>query len=184
MPVPSIAVVVGSLRKGSYNTMLAKALMKLAGDRFEFQHVEINDLPLFNQDLEPDLPATVKRMKGQIEAADGLLIVSPEYNRGIPGVLKNAIDWGSRPYGKNSFPGKPVGIAGISPGAVGTAVAQAQLRGVLAAVGCQAMPLPELFLQYKEGLLAADGTIANEGTAKFLGSYVDRYVAFVEGCIK
>ena len=180
MPVPSIAVIVGSLRKGSLNAMLAKALIKLAGERLEFQHVEINDLPLLNQDLEADLPATVKRMKGQIEAADGLLIISPEYNRGISGVLKNAIDWGSRPFGKNSFPGKPAGIGGISPGAIGTALAQAQLRGVLASVGCHVMPQPELFLQNKDGLLAPDGAIGNEGTAKFLGAYVDRYIAFVE----
>jgi len=180
MPVPSIAVIVGSLRKASINAALARALIRLAGERLEFQHVEIGDLPLFSQDLEADLPAAVKRVKGQIEASDGLLIVTPEYNRGIPGVLKNAIDWASRPYGKSSFPGKPVGIAGTSPGTLGTAVAQAQLRGVLAALDCQTMALPELYLQNKEGLIAPDGTVSNEGTAKFLSGYVDRYIAFIE----
>ncbi len=180
MPAPSIAVIVGSLRKGSINAKLARALMKLAGSRLEFQLVEIGDLPLFSQDLEADLPGAVKRIKAQIEAADGVLIVSPEYNRGMPGVLKNAIDWASRPYGKNSFAGKPTAIAGASPGVLGTAVAQQQWRSVFVALDAPTMGQPEVYLQFKDGAIGDDGAIASDGTAKFLGGYVDRFVAFVE----
>src|SRR4029453_18463879 len=126
-----IAVIVGSLRRDSINRKLAEALAKLAGPKLEFTYVRIDDLPLFNQDLEPNPPAAVTRIKGQIESADGVLVVTPEYNRSIPGVLKNAIDWASRPYGKNSFNGKPTAAIGASGGAIGTAAGPPHLRTLL-----------------------------------------------------
>ena len=127
-----IAVVVGSLRKDSYNRALATALAKLAPAEFTFKQVEIGDLPLYNQDDDANQAPAVKRLKGEIEAAQGLLFLTPEYNRSFPGVLKNAIDHASRPYGQNSWAGKPAGVIGVSVGVIGTALAQQHLRSVLA----------------------------------------------------
>jgi chromate reductase len=124
----------------------------------------IDDLPLFSQDLEPSPPASVTRLKGEIEAADGVLIVTPEYNRSIPGVLKNAIDWASRPYGKNSFNGKPTAAIGTSMGAVGTAAAQQHLRSILAYLNVFLMGQPEGYIVFKQDLIDTNGTITNEGT--------------------
>lgn len=126
-----IAVVIGSLRKDSFNKQLAEGLMKLAPPGFSFARVEIGDLPLYNQDDDEKPSAAVVRMKDVMKAADGLLFVTPEYNRSIPGVLKNALDHGSRPTGKSVWAGKPAGIIGISPGAMGTAMAQQHLRNIL-----------------------------------------------------
>src|SRR3546814_2945372 len=119
-----VAVFVGSLRKDSFNRKLAKAVEKLAPDDFEFTHVRIDNLPLYNQDFDADYPAEPARLKKDVEAADAVLFVTPEYNRAMPGVLKNAIDIASRPWGTNSFAGKPAGVLGISVGAIGTALAQ------------------------------------------------------------
>lgn len=177
----NIAVIVGSLRKDSYNKTLAKALEKLAAGKMKFTHVEIGDLPLFNQDLESSLPAPVARMKKEIETADAVLLVTPEYNRSIPGVLKNAIDWGSRPYGKSSFAGKPAAIAGASPGAIGAAVAQNHLRSVTAGfLDMPTMGQPELYLAWKDGVIAADGSVNDEGTKKFLQGFVDKFALWVD----
>ena len=131
-----VAVLVGSLRKDSFNRMLARAVEKLAPDGFEFQHVRIDNLPLYNQDFDGDYPVEGKRLKQEVEAADALLFVTPEYNRSMPGVLKNALDIGSRPWGTNSFAGKPGAAIGISVGAPGTSMAQQHLRNVLAVPGC------------------------------------------------
>lgn len=132
----TIAVLVGSLRAQSYNRQLAQALAQLAGDKATFEFLEIGDLPLYNQDRDSDYPAEGTRLKQQLRAADAVLFVTPEYNRSIPGVLKNAIDTASRPYGDSAFAGKPAAIAGISVGAIGTALAQQHLRGVLAYLTC------------------------------------------------
>lgn len=176
----NIAIIVGSIRKDSYNLKLARALEKLGGKHFTATHVRIDDLPLFNQDLESALPASVTRLKQEIEAADGVLFVTPEYNRSIPGVLKNAIDWASRPYGSNSFSGKPSAICGTSPGVIGTAVAQAHLRSVVAGfLSSPVMGQPELYLAFKDGLIDADGNVTNEDTKKFLQSYVDHFADHV-----
>ncbi|MCC6535872.1 MAG: NAD(P)H-dependent oxidoreductase [Burkholderiales bacterium] len=174
-----VAVLVGSLRKDSFNRRLAHAVQKLAPAGWDFQHLRIDDLPLYSQDFDQDYPAQAARLKTAIEAADALLFVTPEYNRSIPGVLKNAIDIASRPWGKNSFAGKPGAIIGTSIGAVGTAVAQQHLRAVLGYLDVPTLGQPEVFVQFKEGLIEPDGRIGNERTQKFLQGFVDRYTAWV-----
>lgn len=176
-----IAVVVGSLRKDSFNKKLAQALAKLAAGKLDFQFVEIGDLPLFNQDLEANVPASVTKFKSEIESADGVLFVTPEYNRSIPAALKNALDWGSRPYGKSSWSGKPAAIGGTSQGGIATAVAQSHLKSVVG--GYLAMPMlgqPELYFQWKDGLIADDGSVTNEDTKKFLQGFVDKFADWVQ----
>lgn len=175
-----IAVFVGSLRKDSINRRLAHALEKLAGERAKFEYIQIGDIPLYNQDHDNQFPAQGTRMKNQIRAADAVLFVTPEYNRSIPGVLKNAIDTASRPYGDNAFDGKPAAVTGASIGAIGSALAQQHLRNVLVFVNLAVMAQPETFLQVKEGLIEADGSITSEGTQKFLQGFVDRFLAWIE----
>ena len=170
-----VAVIVGSLRKESINKKLALAVSGMFADRFELRRVEIADLPLYNQDFDADFPASGVRFKQQVEAADALLFVTPEYNRSIPGVLKNAIDLGSRPSGSNSFAGKPAAIIGTSPGARGSALAQQHLRNVLVGLDVLAMAQPEVTVQFQEGLIDAEGHIDNERTQKFLQRFVDAY---------
>jgi chromate reductase len=176
----TIAVIVGSIRRDSLNRKLAGALAELAEPRDRYAFSRIDDLPLFSQDLEASPPAAVTRLKGEIEAADGVLIVTPEYNRSIPGVLKNAIDWAARPYGKNSFDGKPTAAIGTSPGAIGTAAAQQHLRSILAYLNVILMGQPEAYIAFKQGLIDDSGKIADEGTRKFLQGYVDSFSAWVE----
>lgn len=174
-----IAVLVGSLRKESINRKLAHALQKLAGDRLAFEYINIADLPLFNQDNEKDYPPAATRMKEQIRSADGVLFVTPEYNRSIPGVLKNAIDVASRPYGTNAFAGKPGAVIGTSQGAVGTALAQQHLRNVCVFLDIPMLQQPEAFVQFKDGLIAEDGSVTVDSTREFLQGFVDKYVAWV-----
>ena len=174
-----IAVIVGSLRKDSFNRKLASAIVKLAPADFSFKQVRIDDLPLYNQDDDANQAESVKRMKGEIAAAQGLLFVTPEYNRSIPGVLKNAIDHGSRPYGKSAWTGKPAGVIGASPGATGTAMAQQHLRNVLATLDVPTLCQPEVFIQVKDGLFDEAGNIG-PGSLKFLQGWMDRYVAWVK----
>jgi len=175
-----IAVIVGSLRRDSINRKLANALSKLAKSGTEFSVVKIDDIPLFNQDLEPSPPASVTRLKKDIESADGVLIVTPEYNRSIPGVLKNAIDWASRPYGKNSFDGKPTAALGTSQGAVGTAAGQQHLRSILAYLNVLLMGQPEGYIVYKTDMVDEQGHVADESVRKFLQLYTDKFVEWVE----
>jgi len=175
-----VALFIGSLRRDSFNRRLARAIEKLAPDGFEFAHVRIDNLPLYSQDFDADYPAEAARLKQDIEAADAVLFVTPEYNRSIPGVLKNAIDIGSRPWGTNSFAGKPAGVLGISIGAIGTALAQQHLRNVLAYLDAPTLGQPEVFMQMKDGLIDDDGHIGSDDTRKFLQDYVDRYVAWVK----
>ena len=175
----NIAVIVGSLRKDSFNAKLATALARLAPAEFSFKQVQIGDLPLYNQDEDGTPAAAVTRVKGEIAAAQGLLFVTPEYNRSIPGVLKNAIDHASRPYGKGVWGGKPAGVLGISVGAIGTALAQQHLRNILAYLDVPTLGQPEIFLQAKEGFFDADGNIG-EASRGFLQGWMDRYVAFVK----
>jgi chromate reductase, NAD(P)H dehydrogenase (quinone) len=174
-----IAVFVGSLRMDSYNRRLARAVERLAPEEFAFRHVQINDLPLYSQDFDAAYPAVATRLKKDVESADGLLFVTPEYNRSIPGVLKNAIDIASRPWGTNSFAGKPTGVIGTSIGSTGTALAQQHLRNVLAYLDAPTLAQPEVFIQFKDELIADDGSIGNEGSRKFLQGFVDNYVAWV-----
>ncbi|PWK92876.1 NADPH-dependent FMN reductase [Fulvimonas soli] len=174
-----VAVLVGSLRKESINRRLARAVERLAPAELEFGHVRIDDLPLYDQDFDADYPAACKRLKQQVEAADALLFVTPEYNRSIPGVLKNAIDIASRPWGTNSFAGKPGAVIGASIGATGSALAQQHLRNVLAYLDVAVLGQPEVFIKFTDGLLDEDGRIGNEGTQKFLQGFVDRYAAWL-----
>lgn len=174
-----IAVVVGSLRKDSFNRALAHALVRLAPPEFTFKFLEIGDLPLYNQDDDGNQAESVKRLKSEITAAQGLLFVTPEYNRSIPGVLKNAIDHASRPYGQNAWAGKPAGIIGISIGTGGTAMAQQHLRNVLAYLDVPTLGQPEAFLQMRDDMFDASGAIG-EGSRAFLQKWIDRYTAWVK----
>lgn len=174
-----IAVIVGSLRKDSFNQALSKALEKLAPPEFSFSHVQIGDLPLYNQDDDADPVASVKRLKEEIKSADGILFVTPEYNRSIPGVLKNAIDHASRPYGQSVWNGKPAGVLGISVGAIGTALAQQHLRNVLAYLNMPAMGQPEVFLQVKEGFFDREGNIGDD-SRRFLQNWMNQFVEWVK----
>lgn len=175
----AIAVIIGSLRRESINRRLALALMRLGPAGFTFAEAPIGALPLYDQDAERPAAPAVQRFKDQVRAAAGVLFVTPEYNRSVPGVLKNAIDQGSRPYGESVWGGKPAGIVGASPGAVGSAIAQQHLRGILATLDMPTLGQPEVFLRFTEGLIAADGTIADDGTRKFLQGWMDRYAAWV-----
>jgi chromate reductase len=174
----NIAVIVGSLRHDSFNRKLASAVAKLAPPEFSFKQVQIGDLPLYNQDDDANQAESVKRLKKEINGAQGLLFVTPEYNRSIPGVLKNAIDHASRPYGQSAWSGKPAGVLGISPGATGTAMAQQHLRNILATLDVPALGQPEAFIQEKDGLFDGAGDIGS-GSKKFLQNWMDRYVAWV-----
>jgi chromate reductase len=174
----TIAVVVGSLRKDSINQQLADGLIKLAPVHFSFTTLNIGDLPLYNQDDDATPAASVKRLKAGINAAHGLLFVTPEYNRSIPGVLKNALDHASRPYGQNAWAGKPAGILGVSPGAIGTANAQQHLRNVLAYLDAPTLAQPEAYIHLREGLFDENGIGA--ASQPLLQNWMNHYVAWVE----
>ena len=174
----NLAVIVGSNRRDSINRKLAHALAKLGGGSFEANFLRIDDLPMFNQDLEANLPAEVVRFKGELARADAVLIVTPEHDRSIPAVLKNAVDWGARPYGKNSWAGKPAFITGTSPGAIGSALAQQHLRSVMTGLGMMLLG-GEAYVTFKPNLVDEDGNIGDEGTRKFLQDFVDRFAAMV-----
>lgn len=174
-----IAVVVGSLRKDSLNRKLANAIANLAPSGFSFKQLEIGDLPLYNQDDDANQDPSVKRLKTDIAAAQGLLFVTPEYNRSIPGVLKNALDHASRPYGQNAWAGKPAGVLGVSVGAMGTAMAQQHLRNILAYLDVPTLGQPEAFIHAKEGFFDESGDI-NASSKKFLQNWMDQYVAWVK----
>lgn len=175
-----IAVVVGSLRRDSYNRQLANAIKKLAPPEFSFQDLRIDDLPLYNQDGDSDPPPSAVRLKSEIAAAQGVIFVTPEYNRSIPGVLKNAIDHASRPYGQSEWAGKPAGILSASVGASGAAMAQQHLRNILAYLDMPTLGQPEGFIHAKEGLFDADGHLASADKRQFLQGWMDRYVIWVK----
>ena len=175
-----VAVLVGSLRQDSYNRRLARAVEKLAPKELKFDYVRIDDLPLYTQDFDASYPPNAQRLKQDIESAQALLFVTPEYNRSVPGVLKNAIDIASRPWGKNSFAGKPGAVIGTSIGSIGTAIAQQHLRITLGYLDVPTLGQPEVFVHFQNDLIAPDGTIANDSTKKFLQGFVDTYVKWVE----
>jgi chromate reductase, NAD(P)H dehydrogenase (quinone) len=179
MSTYQIALIVGSIRKESLNRRFAEALIRLAPPEFSFNSVRIDDLPLYNPDEDERPPGPVVRLKQEISGADGVLFVTPEYNRSITSVLKNAIDHASRPYGKSSWGGKPAGVVGISVGAVGTAVAQQQLRNILAYLDMPTLGQPEAFIQFKEGLFDEDGGIG-AASRQFLQSWMDLYVEWIK----
>ena len=174
-----IAVIVGSLRRESLNRKMANAIVKLAPPEFSFKQLRIDDLPLYNQDDDANQSEPVKRLKSEVTAARGLLFVTAEYNRSIPGVMKNAIDHASRPYGQSAWKDKPAGVLGVSVGAIGTAIAQQHLRNVLAYLDVPTLGQPEAFIQAKEGLFDASGNIGAD-SQKFFQEWMDRYVAWVK----
>lgn len=176
-----VAVIVGSIRKDSHNKKLARALEKLAGDRLEFRWIRIDDLPLLNEDEIDDPPATVRRFKGEVEACDAVLFVTPEHNRSVPAALKNAFDWGTRPWGWNSWLGKAAAIIGTSGGAISSSLAQANLRTMIITHVAALLGTPEAYIQYRDGLFESDGTINDEETRAFLQTFVDNFVMLIEG---
>lgn len=173
-----IGVIVGSLSSTSINRKLSGALQKLAPEGVRFTEIRIGDLPLYSSDYDAEYPEEGKALKAAVEGSDAVLIVTPEYNRSIPGPLKNALDWASRPWGHNSFNGKPVAVIGVSPGAIGTAVAQAALRPVLGFLNVHQMGQPEAYIQYKSGLVDDDGNVTDEGTEGFLTNYMQAFIDF------
>ena len=175
-----IAVIVGSLRRDSLNRKLATAIARLAPADFAFTQLAIGDLPLYNQDDDAKQAEPVLRLKREIRAARGLLFVTAEYNRSIPGVLKNAIDHASRPYGQSAWAGKPAGVLGASVGSIGTALAQQHLRNVLDYLDVATLGQPEAFVHAKEGFFDAAGNIGDAGSKKFLQGWMDAYVAWVK----
>ena len=170
-----IAVIVGSLRKESINKKLMLAVDKLNHPKIEFQILKIDDVPIFNQDNESNLPASVVRLKDEVAKADGVLFVTPEYNRSIPGVLKNIIDWGTRPYGKNVWKDKPAAMMGTSQSPVGTAVAQDHLRSIMVGIGSILFGLPELYISHKAGAIDEDSIVIDEGLKKNLQGFLDTF---------
>ena len=178
MGKPHVAIVVGSNRRDSINRKLAQALAKLGADHFDAAIVRIDDLPMFNQDNESNFPPEVVRYKDELSRADGVLIVTPEHDRSIPAVLKNAVDWGARPYGKNSWAGKPTFITGTSPGAIGSAIAQHHLRSVMVSLGTILLG-GEAYISFKPDLVDAAGNIGDETTRKFLEGHVGRFADLV-----
>lgn len=174
-----ILVIVGSLSKDSINRKLAKALVALAPAGMAFEFAELGDLPVYNRDDDANQPPAAKRLKAQIEAADGVMFVTPEYNRSIPASLKNVIDHASRPSGQSSWFGRAGAIIGTSPGGVGTALAQQHLRTILSAQGVRVMPQPDAYIQFKDGLITDDGQIG-EASRAFLQKWMDAFVQWVE----
>ena len=175
----NIAVIVGSLRKDSFNLKLAKALTRLGPADVHFEFLHIGDLPLYNQDDDGHQSEAVLRLKREIKSANGLLFVTPEYNRSVPGVLKNAIDNASRPYGQSAFAGKPAGVIGVSVGAIGTSMAQQHLRNILAYLDVPTLGQPEAYLQATDSLLTADGEIG-ANSREFLQGWLDAFLAHVK----
>lgn len=175
-----VLCVVGSIRTNSINRELAGALSKLFSDRFEITFADLKSLPIYNQDLDDDLPVEAIKFKAQVAEADAILFVTPEYNRSIPGVLKNALDVGSRPYGANVWERKPAAIIGTSTGGIATALAQHHLRQVLAFLNVTTMAQPEAYIRYQDDLFGADGEIKNEGTKQFLQKWVNAFEAWVD----
>jgi chromate reductase len=179
MKTYKIGYFVGSLATNSINRKLAKALVALAPPELEMSEIGFADLPLYSYDYDADYPPVARAFKDAIAAVDGVLFVTPEYNRSIPGGLKNAIDWASRPWGKNSFARKPSGVIGTSPGAIGTAVAQQSLKSVLGFCNSPLMNAVEAYIQFTPGLVSDTGEVSNAPTEEFLRNYLREYHTFV-----
>ena len=175
-----IVVIVGSLRKESFNRKMANALRELAPAALKLDLVEIGQLPLYNQDLDTDPPGAWKEFRARIKKADGVLFITPEYNRSIPAPLKNAIDVGSRPYGQNAWDKKPCAVVSVSPGAIGAFGANHHLRQCFVFLNMPAMQQPEAYIGGADKLFDASGKIANDGTRGFLTKFLEAYAAWVE----
>ncbi len=179
MKTYKVGYLIGSLAKGSINRKLANALVKLAPKELEFHEIPFKDLPLYSYDYDANYPEVATKFKKAITDSDAILFVTPEYNRSIPGGLKNAIDWASRPWGTNSFARIPSGVIGTSPGAIGTAVAQQQLRSVLSFCNSPQMNSPEAYIQFAPGLISETGEVTDSSTEQFLRNYMSEFHQFV-----
>lgn len=180
MTTHKVGYFVGSLSSTSINRLLSKALIKLAPPTLAMSEISFRDLPLYSPDFDADYPAVALTFKQSIAEADAILFVTPEYNRSIPGALKNAIDWASRPYGKNAFARKPTAVIGASPGSIGTAVGQQSLRAVLSFCNAPQMTSPEAYIQFKPGLVTADGEVTVDSTRDFLRNFMSEFGLFIQ----
>ena len=180
MSTYKVGYFVGSLSSTSINRVLSRALIRLAPQDMEFTELPIGDLPLYSPDFDNDYPPQARALKDAIAASDAVLFVTPEYNRSIPGGLKNAIDWASRPWGQNSFDHMPAAVIGASPGQIGTAVAQQSLRAVLSFCNARQMTAPEAYITLTPGLIADDGEVTNESTAAFLADFMQEFRVHTE----
>lgn len=176
----NVAVLLGSLSENSINKTLAKTLEKLGEGRLRFDYLDIAALPFYDNDLWDNPPAAVTDLKHRVEAADAVLIVMPEFNRSFPGIIKNALDWGSRPYGHSSWSGKPLAVAGASPGGIGTAAGQSQLRSVLPVLGFVVMGQPEVYFQFQPGLIDEHFEVTDDQSRTFLAGFVDSFVSWID----
>lgn len=180
MTAYKVGYFVGSLATHSINRLLSKALIRLAPPQLSFTEIGFKDLPLYSYDYDPDFPPAAREFKASLAAVDAILFVTPEYNRSIPGGLKNAIDWASRPKGQNSFARKPSAVIGASTGMIGTAIAQQQLKSVLSFCNSPQMNAIEAYIQFKPGLITEDGTVTIESTENFLRRYMSEFALFIE----
>jgi chromate reductase, NAD(P)H dehydrogenase (quinone) len=170
---------VGSLSTSSINRLLAKALVRLAPADLDMTEISLGDLPLYNRDYDNDYPPVARKFKDAIASVEAVLFITPEYNRSIPGALKNAIDWASRPYGKNSFTRKPSAMIGTSPGKIGTAVGQQHLKSILSFCNSPQMNAIEAYIEFTPGLITADGEVTVESTADFLANYMSEFHGYI-----
>jgi len=179
MTIHKVGYLIGSLAKESINRKLARALVHLAPESLKMEEISFKNLPLYSYDYDLDFPPPAKAFKTALAGVDAVLFVTPEYNRSIPGGLKNAIDWASRPYGTNSFTRKPSAVIGTSPGSIGTAIAQQSLRSVLSFCNSPQMNAPEAYIQFKPGLITDDGEVTDSTTEEFLRNYMAEFAAFI-----
>jgi chromate reductase, NAD(P)H dehydrogenase (quinone) len=176
----SVGYFVGSIASKSINRKLANALVKLSPSDLTMREIPIRDLPLYSYDFDADYPPPARELKEAIASVDAVLFVTPEYNRSVPGSLKNAIDWASRPWGQNSFARKPSAIVGTSPGKIGTAVAQQHLRSIMAFCNSPLMNAIEAYIEFTPGLIDDNGKVTNESTEEFLRNYMQEFCGFIE----
>jgi chromate reductase len=174
-----VGYLVGSLATASINRLLARALVRLAPPELEMTEIPFKDLPLYSYDYDANYPPVATAFKEAIVAVDAVLFVTPEYNRSIPGGLKNAIDWASRPYGKNAFARKPSAVIGTSPGKIGTAIGQQHLRSILAFCNSPQMNSIEAYIQFERGLITADDQVTDKTTEEFLRKYMQEFAGFI-----
>ena len=174
-----VGYLIGSLSTKSINRLLARALERAAPSDLQMSEISFKELPLYSYDYDPDYPPVARAFKDAIAAVDAVLFVTPEYNRSIPGALKNAIDWASRPYGQNSFTRKPSAVIGTSPGKIGTAVGQQHLRSILAFCNSPLMNAIEAYIQFEPGLINEDGEVSNDSTRAFLQNYMAEFHGFI-----
>jgi len=180
MPVYEVGYFVGSLSSTSINRVLSRALIRMAPEDLAFTEIAIDDLPLYSPDFDDHYPAEAVALKDAIARSDAVLFVTPEYNRSIPGALKNAIDWASRPWGQNSFQHIPAGVIGASIGPIGTAVAQQSLRSVLSFCNARQMTSPEAYVHYSPGVFADSGEVTHDETATYLRIFMSEFRDHVE----